>query len=67
MEWTAETEELESEQDADVARWRREQYEQLGFEGLEAELLADSDADLNQARSLLKAQCSHELAIRILL
>jgi hypothetical protein len=67
MEWTAETEEREDEQEADVARWRLEQYEQLGFDGLEAQVLADSEADLNQARSLLKASCSHELAIRILL
>jgi hypothetical protein len=47
--------------------WRIDQFERLGFNGAEASDLADSDADLGQARHLLATGCSSTLALQILL
>jgi hypothetical protein len=56
---------LDSEQQL-VTRWRREQFGSLGFDPMDARLLADSAADLGQARRLRRAGCPLELAFRIL-
>ena len=47
--------------------WRIDQFEQLGFSEAEAPQLAESDADLGQARHLLATGCSLTLALQILL
>jgi hypothetical protein len=47
--------------------WRIDQFERLGFNEAEASDLADSDADLGQARHLLATGCSSTLALQILL
>jgi hypothetical protein len=47
--------------------WRIDQFERLGFNEVEASDLADSDADLGQARHLLATGCSSTLALQILL
>jgi hypothetical protein len=47
--------------------WRIDQFERLGFNEAEASDLADSDADLGQARQLLATGCSSTLAFQILL
>jgi hypothetical protein len=56
---------LESEYHV-VRLWRREQFGQLGFDPVDARLLADSPADLGEARRLRRAGCPLELAFRIL-
>jgi hypothetical protein len=58
--------EIEVEDDL-VTRWRLEQFSFLGFEFVEARLLADSGADLHCARKLVAAGCPLTLALRILL
>lgn len=47
--------------------WRIDQFEQLGFSEAEASQLAESDADLGQARHLLATGCSLTLALQVLL
>jgi hypothetical protein len=47
--------------------WRIDQFGRLGFNELEASDLADSDADLGQARHLHATGCSSTLALEILL
>jgi len=47
--------------------WRIDQFERLGFSEIEASDLAESDADLGQARHLLAPGCSSSLAPQILL
>jgi hypothetical protein len=57
---------LRGDETGEVYLWRHAQFQQLGFSRLEAARLAYSDADLGQARYLLGAGCSPELALRIL-
>ena len=47
--------------------WRVDQFKELGFSEAEASDLAESDADLGQARHLLATGCSSTLALQILL
>jgi hypothetical protein len=61
----ATAEALESEELA-VLRWRREQFGRLGFDPVDSGLLAESPADLGQARSLRRGGCPLDLAFRIL-
>jgi hypothetical protein len=49
-----------------VLLWRIEQFHRLGFGELESWQLARSDADLGVARRLRSADCSTDLALRIL-
>jgi hypothetical protein len=56
---------LESEEQV-VLRWRREQFTRMGFDAVDSRLLAESPADLGQARRLRSAGCSTDLAFRIL-
>ncbi len=56
---------LASELEA-VLLWRREQFGQLGFDQVDSQLLADSSADLGQARRLRRAGCPIDLAFSIL-
>jgi hypothetical protein len=49
-----------------VQRWRREQFCWLGFGPVDARLLAESPADLGQARRLRAADCPLDVAFRIL-
>jgi hypothetical protein len=49
-----------------VLIWRREQFAHLGFGSVDARLLADSPADLGEARRLRRAGCPLDLAFRIL-
>jgi hypothetical protein len=60
-----ELEALESE-DLTVLRWRREQFERLGFDPVDSRLLAESPADLGQARHVCGAGCPLDVAYRIL-
>ena len=48
-----------------VALWRLDQFRSLGFSDDDAWRLAASGADLQLARSLIAAQCPHDLAVRI--
>jgi hypothetical protein len=50
----------------DIFRWRVEQFRELGFDDLEANDLAISEADLGQARYLLGSGCPPRLALQIL-
>jgi hypothetical protein len=52
--------------EAEVYLWRAEQFRELGFSPPQAAELADSDADLGQARYLRRSGCAAELALRIL-
>jgi hypothetical protein len=56
---------IESEEQV-VLLWRREQFTSLGFEPVDARLLADSHADLGEARRLQRTGCPLDLAFRIL-
>ena len=49
-----------------VLRWRREEFSRLGFDPVDARLLAESPADLGQARSICGAGCPLHVAYRIL-
>jgi hypothetical protein len=56
---------LDSEEHT-VFLWRHEQFGRLGFGPTDARLLAESPADLGEARRLRRAGCSLDLAFRIL-
>jgi len=58
---------LPDEADDDVFRWRLEQFLELGFSPEEAAVLAESEADLGQARTVLGGGCTLAVALRILL
>jgi hypothetical protein len=60
-----ELEAFESEEAA-VLRWRRDQFGRLGFDPVASRLLAESPADLGQARRVCAAGCPLEVAFRIL-
>ena len=49
-----------------VLRWRLEQFERLGFDPVESRLLAESPADLGQARRVRAAGCPLDVAFSIL-
>ena len=58
---------IETEQER-IERWRAEELERAGFEAAAASLLAGrNDVDLHYAIDLLRAGCSPELALEILL
>ena len=50
-----------------VSQWRFDQFDQLGFDEEEACLLAESDADLNRAHSLVAVGCPLSVALQILI
>jgi hypothetical protein len=54
-------------EEMDVLVWRLREFRALGFSELEASALSHSDADLGRARSLRKAHCPPDVALRILL
>jgi hypothetical protein len=54
-------------EDGQVPRWRHEQFVLLGFSDAQALLLADSEADLGQARYLVECGCTLTLVLQILL
>jgi len=56
----------QNEDDA-VLRWRFEQLCELGFDEVEAALLAHTDLDLHRTRALVAAGCSLQLAVEIVL
>jgi hypothetical protein len=58
---------LQSSTEHERFLWRIDQFEQLGFSEAKASDLAESDADLGQARHLLATGCSSTLALEILL
>ena len=58
---------LRSSSDHERFLWRIDQFKELGFSEAEASDLAESDADLGQARHLLATGCSLPLALEILL
>ena len=58
---------LQSSTDHERFLWRIDQFKELGFGEAEASDLAESDADLGQARHLLATGCSSTLALEILL
>jgi hypothetical protein len=49
-----------------VRHWRRERFFELGFSVADARALADSPADLGQARRLVGAGCPLKTAFRII-
>ena len=56
----------ESEERELVLHWRCEQFGRLGFDPVDARFLAESPADLGQARRLRNGGCPIDLAFRIL-
>ena len=63
----AELTKVETERDR-ITRWRTEELERAGFEPRGASLIASRwDVDLHHATDLLRAGCSPELALQILL
>jgi hypothetical protein len=50
-----------------VSQWRFDQLHELGFNEEAACLLAESDADLNRARSLVATGCPLTVALQILI
>jgi hypothetical protein len=67
---TMKASELEELSDAElrVRDWRREQFRALGFEGIDAEMLAGcQDVDLGRVRQLTARGCSLDLILRIVL
>jgi hypothetical protein len=50
----------------EVFLWRDEQFRELGFSRPQAAELALSEADLGQARYLIRTGCAPELALSIL-
>ncbi len=59
--------ELQTEEQQQVLIWRVVQFSRLGFDAATCVALADSPADLGQARRLIAARCGRELVSRILL
>ncbi len=55
------------EQADEIAVWRFEEFTRMGFMFSDARKLAQSKADVHQARDMISNGCSHELALRILL
>jgi hypothetical protein len=53
-------------ENGEVRHWRHEQFVLLGFSSAEALLLADSEADLGQARYLVECGCTLTLVLQIL-
>ena len=51
----------------DVLEWRRSQFRTFGFVDYSADLLAGTRIDLHDMEDLLKAGCSHDLAMSILI
>jgi hypothetical protein len=49
-----------------VLTWRREQFGRLGFDPVDSRLLAESSADLGEARRVCAAGCPLDVAFRIL-
>ena len=49
-----------------VLTWRREQFGRLGFDPVDSRLLAESPADLGEARRVCAAGCPLDVAFRIL-
>ena len=66
VETTEVEEPLNAEQEA-VVCWRRSQMLSLGIGQLEADMLAESDADLGLLRRLVGKGCPPPLAVRIVL
>jgi tRNA(His) 5'-end guanylyltransferase len=60
------TELIASEEEL-VSKWRLDQFLTLGFSDENACLLAESDVDLNRARSLVAAECPLTVALQILI
>ncbi len=60
------TVEAPESEDQLVLRWRREQFSRLGFDPVDSRLLAESEADLGQARGLCRTGCPLDVAFRIL-
>ncbi len=50
-----------------VLEWRHDSFAKLGFEEHVANYLAATKIDISEMTKLLKNDCTHELAIRILL
>jgi hypothetical protein len=50
-----------------VSQWRFDQFLTLGFDIEHACLLAESDADLNRARSLVAVGCPLAVALQIMI
>ena len=59
--------EVHSDEDRQILLWRLEQFRELGFDYESSVVLAEAPADVGQARRLIAAGCSVEVASRILL
>lgn len=56
-----------SEGDGKVLAWREEQFLNMQFSPLQAQVLAESHADLHVAADIIKDGCPHAIAADILL
>jgi hypothetical protein len=57
----------QSAEELNVRHWRLDQFISLGFDSLQAAVMAESTVDLAQARRLVALGCPHETASRILI
>ncbi len=57
----------QTEEEQTILLWRLEQFRALGFEYEAAVALAEAPTDIGQARRLIAAGCSVDIASRILL
>jgi hypothetical protein len=56
---------VDVDEDERVLNWRFEQFLRLGFDAIQAVLLASSAVDLHLTRTLIGRGCPHSLAIKI--
>ena len=64
---SADTDELETDEMAEVLRRRRREALEAGLSQVEARLWAESDRDIGELRRLVEAGCPPELLARVLL
>ena len=64
---SADTDELETDEMAEVLRRRRREAREAGLSQVEARLWAESDRDIGELRRLVEAGCPPELLARVLL
>lgn len=55
-----------TKEEGQLLAWRVEQFANLGFSFDDAHILGEHKVDWHEAERLLKAGCTHELAVQIL-
>lgn len=51
--------------EAQLREWRRDRYQELGFDDVVVQLLVEWRVDWHQLSTLLEQGCAHALAVRI--